>query len=232
MFKQKKVSSEVQKVEKVKKVEKVAPLVTKPTTGIKLFGVWDTSRIEISDIGLKPYINLSPVLVPKSGGRSIGKQFWKSKKSIVERLMNKLFVPGHKGKKHWRTSGLNTGKSATVYRIVKSTFEIIEKKTGSNPVQVLVRALEAGSPKEGITTIEYGGVRYPKAVDLAPQRRIDLVLRWITQGAYAASSAGKSKKSIQNALADELIATANLDQAKSMCLKKQVELERQAAASR
>jgi len=202
-----------------------------PKVKFKIFDRWDTS-IEVHDMGLKAYINLSPVLVPYSAGRTVKKQFHKSKKNIVERLMAKLFVAGHKGKKHWRTSHHNTGKITTVHKIVEKAFEIIEQKTKKNPIEVLVRAIEAGSPKEGTATIEYGGMRYPKAVDLAPQRRIDLALRWITQGAYAASAAAGTKKRIWETLADEIIATANKDAAKSNCIKKKTELERQAAASR
>ena len=76
--------------------------------------------------------------------------------------MNKMMVSGHRGKKHVRTSHHQTGKSAKIYKLTKEAFEIIEKRTNKNPVEVLVRAIEKGSPKEGIATIEYGGVRYPK----------------------------------------------------------------------
>ena len=212
----------------------VAPKETKkeePAFRFKIFDRWD-SDIEVRDHGLKPYLTLSPVLVPYSAGRTASKQFHKSKKNIIERLMNKIYVAGHKGKKHWRTTGCNTGKITTVYKIVKKAFEIIEQKTQKNPIEVFVRALESGSAREGTATIEYGGVRYPKAADLAPQRRIDLVLRWITQGAYNSSANAKTKKAIWQTLADEIIATADGDTAKSNSIKKKIELERQAAASR
>lgn len=222
-----------EKIETKPKEEKaeVKPAPKKPTFKFKLFDRWDTD-IEVRDMGLKAYITLSPVLVPYSSGRAAGKQFYKSKRNIVERLMNKLYVAGHKRKKHWRTSGCNTGKIATVHKVIKKTFEIIEQKTKKNPIEILVRAIEIGSPKEGTATIEYGGVRYPKAADLAPQRRIDLALRWITQGAYAASAAAKTKKAVWQTLANEIIAAANNDSAKSNCIQKKIELERAAAASR
>jgi len=212
---------------KEKKKEEVRPLPNY-RANIKLFGKWSTS-VEVHDAGLKPYLNLNAVYVPYSAGRAIKKQFWKSKKPIVERLALKLMVTGHKGKKHYWTSNVNTGKSATQFRILRETFEIIEKKTGKNPLEVLVKAIEAGSPREGIATIEYGGVRYPKAADLAPQRRIDLVLRWIVQGAFLASLKGKNH--IQDTLANEIIATAAGD-IKATAMSKRTDLERQAAASR
>ena len=88
---------------------------------LKLFNKWDTTEVVVKDLGLRDYINLSPMLVPYSAGRNIKKQFWKSKKSIIERLANKLMVVGHKGKKHWRTSGRNTGKITTQFKIIKNT---------------------------------------------------------------------------------------------------------------
>jgi len=202
----------------------------KAAYNFKLFGKWD-SNVEVFDLGLKPYINLRPIYIPYSAGRTIKKQFWKSKKHIVERLIDRLMVPGHKGKKHWRTSGQCTGKIITITNQVKRAFEHIEKQTKKNPVEVLVRAIEAGSPREGVATIEYGGMRYPKAADLAPQKRIDLALRWIVQGAYAKAATSKGKIPMWRSLAEEIIATANRDE-KSNCIKKKIELERQAEASR
>lgn len=208
------------------KIEKT-PEMQRPA--MKLFGRWST-EIEVRDLGLKPYINLSPMFVPYSAGRTIKKQFWKSKKSIVERLVGKLMVPGHKGKKHYWTSGPDSGKINTQYNIIKKTFEIIEQRTKQNPVEVFVRALEVSTPREGIATIEYGGVRYPKAADLAPQRRLDLTLRWMVQGAFVHSVRGK--KHISETLADEIIAARNSDASKSNAVNKRIELERQAGASR
>ena len=215
-------SGEVSKPKEISKIEK-------HKFDFKLFGRW-SAEVPVTDQGLKPYINLAAYHMPFSAGRAIKKQFWKSKKSIIERLMGKLMATGHKGKKHVWTSGVHGGKVITIYGIVKKTFELVENRTKKNPVEVFVRALEVGTPREGVATIEYGGVRYPKAADLAPQRRIDLALRWMTQGAFIASR--KNKKHIWDALADEIVATANNDQQKSNCLTKRLELERQAAASR
>ena len=106
---------------------------------------------------------------------------------------------------------------------------LIEKQTKSNPVEIFVRAIENAAPREEITTIEYGGARYPKAVEMAPQRRVDYALRLMTQGAYQASF-GK-KKSIVDALANEIIKANKMDQT-SAAISKKLELERQADASR
>ena len=143
--------------------------------------------------------------------------------------MNKVMVPGHRGKKHKITSGHNTGKGVKAYNIVVETFNIIEKKLNKNPIEVFVKALENAAPREEITTIEYGGAKYPQAVEVAPQRRVDLALRYMTQGSYQRCFNKKTK--IQDALSDEIIKAYNIDQG-SAAIAKKLELERQADSSR
>jgi len=196
---------------------------------LKIFDRWDTNQIKVTDLGLQDYINLKQIVVPRTCGRNIGTQFWKSKTNIVERLINKLMIPGHKGKKHKISSGRCGGKAITTYLIVEKTFLIIERKTNKNPIEVFVKALENAAPREEITTIEYGGARYPKAVECSPQRRIDMALKLMVQGSYA-NSYGK-KKSIEDALAEEIIKAYNMDQT-SNAIGKKLEIERQSDASR
>jgi len=194
----------------------------------KIFNKWESSA-EIRDIGLKKYINIEPTIIPRSSGRHQEKRFWKSKMHIVERLINKVGISGHRGKKHWRSSGKNVGKSHLAYKIIKNCFDEIEKKTKENPIHILVRAIENSAPRQETTVVEYGGIRHPKAVDVAPQRRIDLSLRWITQGSNHA--AAKSKAKIHEKLAEEIIAAAKNDNS-SFAVSRRNETERQAAASR
>ncbi len=196
---------------------------------MKLFNIWDTSGIKVNDPGLVPYINLDKRFVPRSSGRNTDVKFHKSYYHIVERLMNRLMVAGHRGKKHKLSSGHNTGKVVKVYNIVEETLKIIEKKLNKNPIEVFVKAIENAAPREEITTIEYGGARYPKAVECSPQRRVDLALRYMIQGAYAATF--NKKKKACNALADEIINAYNLNM-QSNAISKKNELERQADSSR
>jgi len=196
---------------------------------IKAFNRWDTAGIVVVDPGLKDYITLEPKIVPKTGARYAGNRFHKSRVFIVERLINKIMIPGHKGKKHNKSSGHCTGKSMTAYKIVKEAFEMIEKKTNENPIKVLVKAIENSAPREEIVAIEYGGARYPKAVECSPQRRVDLVLRYIVQGSYQKSFG--TKKKIVEVLADEII-LASQSNSNSMAISKKNEIERQADASR
>ena len=90
-------------------------------------------------------------------------------------------------KKHFISSGHNTGKKDKALKIVEKAFEKIEQKTKKNPVAVLAKAIENAAPREEVISIEYGGARYPKAVECAPQRRIDIALRYMTQSAYQKS---------------------------------------------
>ncbi|MEM4247411.1 MAG: 30S ribosomal protein S7, partial [Candidatus Woesearchaeota archaeon] len=148
------------------------------------FNKWSTAGITVEDVGLQRYVSLDPRIVPKTGARYAGRKFHKSKVFIVERLINKVMVPGHRGGKHTITSEGATGKAITASQIVKRTFELIERQTKQNPIKVFVKALENAAPREEIVTIEYGGARYPKAVECSPQRRIDVALRYFVQGAF------------------------------------------------
>ena len=185
---------------------------------IKLFQKWSFKDITVKDIGLQRYLNLTPMVAPHSMGRHEHQRFRKAKVNIVERLINGLM-----------RSGKNAGKKAKATNIVKETFEIINLRTGKNPIEVLVQAVENSSPCEDTTRVSYGGVVYHLSVDVAPQRRIDLAIRHITEGARASSK--NNPRSIQETLADELVLAANKD-IKSVAIAKRNEIERVAQSSR
>ncbi len=185
---------------------------------ILLFQKWSFKDISVVDIGLQRYLNLTPMVAPHSMGRHEHQRFRKAKVNIVERLINGLM-----------RSGKNSGKKAKATNIVKEAFEIINVKTNKNPIEVLVKAVENASPCEDTTRISYGGVVYHLSVDVAPQRRIDLAIRHITDGAR--NSSLNNPRSIQETLADELILAANKD-IKSVAVAKRNEIERVAQSSR
>ncbi len=196
---------------------------------IKLFNKYDIAGIRVGDPGLRSYLSLSPVIIPRTSGRNAKKRFYKNKYNVIERLMNHLMVPGHRGKKHFITSGHCGGKSLTAIKIVRETLNVIEQRTRLNPIQVLVKAIENAAPREEITTIEYGGARYPQAVDSSPQRRIDVALRVLVQGAYSKSFGKKNK--VHESLAEEILRAYELDN-KSTAITKKLEFEKQADAAR
>jgi len=191
-----------------------------------LFRKWDTTDIAINDIGLKTAISLKQIIIPLDFGRSALKRFNKAEVNIVERLANKLM---HFGKKYAKNTGRMAGKKTHSLNVVKTAFEIINLKTGKNPVEVLVRAVENSAPNEDTTRIVYGGTVYHVSVDVAPIRRVDLALRFIADGVKEATFS--NPKPIEEYLAEHLILSANNDTT-SPSIKKKNELERVAQASR
>jgi len=195
---------------------------------MKMFRKWDSSEVEVRDPSLEGYINLKPREVPHTSGRH-ARPFGRSEVDIVERLINKVMVTGHEGKKHKRSSGRNTGKKYLASKMVKEALEIVEKKTKKNPVQVLVDACINTGPREETTRLKYGGIAYHRSVDVSPQRRLDKALRFLAIG--SARQAFKTKKSLSQALAEEIIAASNYDM-KCFSISKKEETERVAKAAR
>lgn len=195
---------------------------------MKIFGLWDASEVRVEEPGLKKVVNLHPKLMLKSHGR-IKWDPTRAKVNVVERLINLLQVPGSRGKKHRIVTGWITGKQAKCMKIVIDAFKIIEEKTGDNPLKVFVKAIENASPRDEVTSIEYGGARYPQAVDVSPRRRLNLVLRWFVSGAY--DKAFNKKATIVEALAKELILAAD-GSGESYAISKKNDSEKQADAAR
>lgn len=197
--------------------------------GILLFNRWDFSGVEVRDPGLKRYINLKPVIVPKTSGRYGTLSIHKPKMSVVERFINKMFVPGHRGKKHKLSSGHVVGNYQKVFRSLKEAFEIIERKTKSNPIEVLVAAIENGALYEEVMGYRLGGIIARKAVVVSPQRRLDISLRLISQNIF--SKTFKNRKSLAQVIADELIEIANNDQRNNV-IRERHRIEREAEGAR
>jgi small subunit ribosomal protein S7 len=191
-----------------------------------LFEKWDVAGIKIQDAGLQKAISLKPSIAVTSMGRHEHKKFGKLEVNIVERLANNIM---HFGKKYAKNAGRMGGKKQRALKVVGSVLDIIALKTGANPIEVLVRAVENSAPNEDTTRIAYGGVVYHVAVDIAPSRRIDLALRFISEGLREA--AFSSPRSLEEILADEIIMAANNDTS-SFAIKKKNEQERIAMSSR
>jgi len=196
------------------------------TKNLLLFRKWDMSNIEVKDPGLKTAISLRKQILPYTFGRSALKRFNKAEVNIVERLCNKIM---HFGKKYAKNTGKMTGKKTKALNTVKVAFDIISLKTGQNPVEVLVRAIEFSAPNEDTTRIVYGGTVYHVSVDVAPIRRVDMALKFIADSIRDATYS--NPKPIEEHMAEQLIlAAANDPNAPSV--KKKHELERIAQASR
>jgi small subunit ribosomal protein S7 len=185
---------------------------------VLLFEKWGFKGIEVKDLGLQRYISVKPVVTPHSMGRHEHKRFRKANVNVVERIANNLMRPGK-----------NAGKKAKTMNIVKHALEIAALRTGKNPVEIVVKAVENSCPCEDTTRISYGGIVYHMSVDIAPQRRVDLAIRHLCEGARQASV--NNPRSIEECVAEELILAANHD-VKSYAVAKRNEIERVAQASR
>lgn len=203
-------------------------MIKETLSTFKIFDLYDLSEIKVEDPGLKQVINLEPKLILKSQGRNV-QRFGSTKVNIVERLMNKISVAGHRGKKHKITVGTSTGKYSKNMKIVLDAFKIIENKTKQNPVAVFVKAIENAAPRDEITVIEYGGARYPQAVDVSPLRRVNLTVKWMVHG--ASDKAFNKKKKFAQGLAEEIILTFEKN-GESFAMKKKNESEKQADSAR
>jgi len=184
----------------------------------KLFDKWDLSEVEVTDMGTRRYVDLSPRIVLHTGGKHSSQQFNKSSIPIVERLINKIMQ-----------KSANTGKKQRAYSIVVSAFDVIHEKTGQNPVQSLVDSIANAGPREEVVRLKYGGIAVPKAVDTSPQRRVDIALRFIAEGARR--SAFKSKRSMITSLAEEIMAAVSYD-VRSYSINQKQSLERVAKSAR
>tara|TARA_Y100000310_G_C20372916_1_gene664361 strand:- start:103 stop:690 length:588 start_codon:yes stop_codon:yes gene_type:complete len=195
---------------------------------MKIFNIYSTQGIEIKDPGLERVINLDEKLVLRTLGR-LKDRFDKTKINLIERIANLVAVSAHRGKKHKIQTGHASGKYTKNMKIVLEMLRIIEEKTQENPIQVLVKAIENSAPRDEVTMIEYGGARYPNAVDMSPMRRLNVVLRNIVHGAYDKSFNKKTK--IPEALANEII-LASESNMESFAMSKKNESEKQADSAR
>jgi small subunit ribosomal protein S7 len=182
----------------------------------QLFGEWEVTGISYSDPSTERYITVTPVA--HTMGRHAGKQFQKSEISIVERLINRLMQTDE-----------NTGKKTQALNITREAFEMVHERTEENPIQVLVQAVENAAPREETVRLKYGGISVPKAVDVAPQRRVDQALKFIAEGVYGSSF--KTTTDVEEALASQLIGAANND-VNTYAVSQKEEKERVAAAAR
>ncbi len=190
---------------------------TPPASFFPALDKYDMSTVTIEDKGLERYINIDT----KDfflGAPHANRLFGKAKLSTIERIMNNLM----------RTENYS-GKKTKSYKVLRDAIEIIEKKTKTNPMQSIIDALQNAAPKEETTRLRFGGINVPKAVDIAPQRRLDIAIRNICQGTCNASH--KNKKSIENCLADEIMKAAKNDPA-SFAIAKKNDVERVARSAR
>jgi small subunit ribosomal protein S7 len=205
--------------------------MSKAKKDIKLFNKWSYQDIEVKDWTIENYINLKPVIIPHTAGRHEHKRFWKTSKiSIIERFVNRLLAPGFIGSKiKGHKSSYSSGKKSKLLRNLENAFTLLELNTGVNPIQVLIDAICNVAPREEVTKIAMGGISYSSAVDVSPQRRIDLAIKYLVQAIGSSSHSGE--RAFAENISKEL-ALAAQDSIESKAVKRKDEIERIAVSAR
>ena len=205
--------------------------MSKAKKDIKLYNKWSFENIEIKDWTLEKYINLRPVIIPHTAGRHEHKRFWKTTKiSIIERFVNRLLAPGFIGSKiKGHKSSYSSGKKSKLLGNLENAFTLLELNTGQNPIQVLIDAICNSAPREETTRIAMGGISYASAVDVSPQRRVDLAIKYLVQAIGSSSHSNERGFGINISRELALAAKGNIE---SKAIKRKDEVERIAVSAR
>lgn len=95
------------------------------------------------------------------------------------------------------------GKKSTVTRHIYKAIDLIAEKTGKEGIEVFETALKNVSPMMEVRPRRVGGATYQVPMEVAPERRVTLAMRWIIN-----SSRARSGKSFSEKLAGELMDAA------------------------
>lgn len=108
---------------------------------------------------------------------------------LVTRLINSVMYDGKKG---------------VAQKIVYDAFEIIKEKTGNEPLDVFEQAMENVMPQLEVKARRVGGATYQVPMEVRPERRQTLGLRWITL-----YSRQRSERTMKERLANEIVDAVN-----------------------
>ncbi|MCQ2515265.1 MAG: 30S ribosomal protein S7 [Saccharofermentans sp.] len=116
------------------------------------------------------------------------------------------------------------GKKGLAQKIVYAAFDSIKERTGEEPIEVFNKALENVMPQLECKARRVGGANYQVPIDVRPERRLTLGLRWLVL--YARN---RSERTMQERLAAELMDAAN---GTGGAFKKKEEMHKMADANR
>jgi small subunit ribosomal protein S7 len=119
---------------------------------------------------------------------------------------------------------MREGKKSVAEKIVYGAFERVSKRTGKDPLEIFHHALENVKPALEVRSRRVGGATYQVPVEVRPERRQALAIRWIIQTAQA-----RSEKTMIERLAGELLDAAN---GRGAAFKKREDTLRMAEANR
>ncbi len=119
---------------------------------------------------------------------------------------------------------MQRGKKSLAERIVYGAFDVIEKQTRRNPLEVFEQAIRNATPTIEVKPRRVGGATYQVPVDIRAERRLALAMRWLIRSARA-----RSGRSMSERLAAELIDAAN---GQGATIKRKEDTHRMAEANR
>ena len=108
---------------------------------------------------------------------------------LVSRLINNVMYDGKKG---------------VAQKIVYDAFDIIREKTGKEPLEVFEEAMESIMPLLEVKARRVGGATYQVPIEVRPERRQTLGLRWLTNYSRA-----RSERTMKERLAGEILDALN-----------------------
>ena len=108
---------------------------------------------------------------------------------LVTKLINNIMLDGKKG---------------VAQKIVYDAFEIVKEKSGKDPVEMFQQAMENVMPSLEIKARRVGGATYQVPMEVRPERRQTLGLRWLTNYSRA-----RSEKTMRERLANEILDACN-----------------------
>ncbi|HHY71847.1 MAG TPA: 30S ribosomal protein S7 [Bacillus bacterium] len=108
---------------------------------------------------------------------------------LITRLINQIMIDGKRGK---------------AQTILYNAFDIIKERTGNDPKEVFEQALKNIMPVLEVRARRVGGANYQVPVEVRPERRTTLGLRWLVQ--YSRS---RGEKTMEERLANEILDAAN-----------------------
>ena len=116
------------------------------------------------------------------------------------------------------------GKKSVAERIVYGALELVETRAKKNPVEVFHEALEAVSPSVEVRSRRVGGATYQVPVEVRPERRQALAIRWL-----AAAASNRNENTMRERLAGELM---DASQGRGTAVKKREDTHKMAEANR
>jgi small subunit ribosomal protein S7 len=128
---------------------------------------------------------------------------------IVSRFINKLMM---------------RGKKSTAERILYDAFDIIESRVQKSPLDIFEQAVNNATPILEVKPRRVGGATYQVPIEVRPERRLSLAMRWLVQNAR-----NRTGKSMAEKLAAELMDAA---QGQGATIKKKEDTHKMAEANR